>query len=110
MLIEKPYNFKIFVLGHDLFEIKNRPFLTKINLNEINSGVYADNQLSECRIYFNDIPLKSDVEYVGFATHQWNQKFAGKLKLENLDKLDLEPDIVWCAKKTRVHWSITARQ
>lgn len=110
MTPEKPYNFKIFVLGHDSFEISNSSFLTKINLNEINTGIYSDNQLAESRIFFNDLPLQQNVDYLGFATYQWNKKFKNSCKVENLYLLEkhLKPNIVWCPCKSKVHWSITS--
>jgi len=104
------YNFKIFVLGHEPFEIKNKPFLSKVNLNEINTDIYSDNQLAESRIFFSDLPLQNNVEYLGFATSQWNNKFNHLCKLENLHLLKkyLEPNVVWCPYKSKVHWSITS--
>jgi hypothetical protein len=110
MVPEKTYNFKIFVLGHDSFEINERPFLTKINLNEINTGIYSDNQLAESRIFFNDLPLQQNVDYLGFATYQWNDKFYNTCKLENMHLLEkhLDPNVVWCAYKSMAHWSITS--
>lgn len=79
-------DYQILCLGHSddqLLKIKDRAYLTKFNLNNIN----CDQRFSESRIYsldFNDI-FDNDKKYVGIVTASWNQKYIG---LNPIDKME----------------------
>jgi hypothetical protein len=72
-------NIEILCLGHNdkqFATIEDRPYLTKINLNEIDAGKYSDNQWSESRAYISKNKLfKKDTDFIGFTTASWNMKY-----------------------------------
>jgi len=72
-------NIEILCLGHSekqFATIEDRPYLTKVNLNEIDAGEYSDNQWSESRAYISKNKLfKKDTDFIGFTTASWNLKY-----------------------------------
>jgi lipopolysaccharide biosynthesis glycosyltransferase len=97
------------VLGHkksQLDRIKLRPYIKKVNLNDVGKGVMTDNRWAESRaIFFKDDVFWNDKEFVGLATASWNQKYDG-FKIDDLENwpnlhilLDSSPEdkIVLCA-------------
>lgn len=72
-------NVEILCLGHSnkQFEtIQDRPYLKKVNLNDIDAGKYSDNQWAEARGFLSQKPLFSDTaQFVGFTTASWNVKY-----------------------------------
>ena len=88
---------RIFVCGHDerLKMIPNRPFITHINLNHLEIGIYQNNQFSESRLFFSDL-VKEPVEYIGFASASWRIKWNHILPVHQLDQLELKPNRLWC--------------
>lgn len=70
---------EILCLGHSdkqFATIEDRPYLTKINLNEIDAGKYSDNQWSESRAYISKNKLfRKDTDFIGFTTASWNIKY-----------------------------------
>lgn len=74
---------QILSLGHSnkqFSSIKNRTYLTKINLNEIDAGEYSGNEWAESRVYMSKNNLfSSDVDFVGLTSASWNLKFTDNL-------------------------------
>lgn len=72
-------NVEILSLGHtqEQFDsIEDRPYITKVDLNEIDAGKYSDNQWSESRAYLSKHNLfKRDTDFIGFTTASWNKKY-----------------------------------
>lgn len=72
-------NIEILCLGHNdkqFATIEDRPYLTKINLNEIDAGKYSDNQWSESRAYISKNTLfRKETDFIGFTTASWNIKY-----------------------------------
>lgn len=98
----------IFVLHNDpkfLNQIYDRPYLTKVNLGNLNVGQFQVNELCENRIYLSNL-IKTPHEYIGFASARWNWKYKGILHLEDMNLLrnQLRPDTVYIAEETPVDW------
>lgn len=72
-------NIEILCLGHhqDQFKtIQDRPYLKKINLNEIDAGEYSDNKWAEARVFLSKEDLfRKETEFVGLVTASWNMKY-----------------------------------
>lgn len=71
-------NVQILCLGHSQKQfdtIKDRPYLKKINLNEIDAGKYSGNEWAESRAFISDKLFSGHPEYIGFVTASWNSKY-----------------------------------
>lgn len=70
---------KILCLGHSKQQfdtITNRPYLEKVNLNNIDAGKYSGNDWSESRAFISkDNLFKSHPKFIGFVTASWNKKY-----------------------------------
>lgn len=98
---------KIFVLGHQedqLAKVIPRPYLHKVNLNDLPIERFQTNLLAESRIYLASFLQKVDHEYIGLVTSKWNQKYAyiNTTNLEDLHQLrvHLKPKNVIVAQRT----------
>lgn len=73
-------NVEILCLGHSeeqFKHIKDRPYLKKVNLNEIDASDYSENKWAEGRAFMSITSLFSDsAEFVGFTTASWNHKYS----------------------------------
>lgn len=84
-------NTNIFILGHlqsDLDSIKDKPFFTKINLENINYGKYsryALKGLSESRFYLYDFDTTTN-DIVGTLTASWNNKYINSKEVITLEE------------------------
>lgn len=76
----------ILCLGHSeqqFSTIEDRPYLKKVNLNEIDAGEYSDNIWAETRGYLSKQNLfPESAEFYGFVTASW------KMKYENCSDID----------------------
>jgi len=77
----------ILCLGHSeaqFSSIRNRPYLKKVNLNNIDAGKYSGNEWAESRIYFSKNSIfKPDAEFYGIVTASWSFKYYNDAKIEN---------------------------
>jgi hypothetical protein len=102
-----PKRLEVFVVYHDpqtLAGLDDKPFLIRRWLDDLPAGRYSHNSLAESRAYLADLPYQADAEYVGLATARWNKKYPRILGLQDLDKLDLQPNLVYAAEKTKPGW------
>jgi hypothetical protein len=76
-------NVKILCLGHSDKQfnlIKERKYLSKVNLNELNAGEYSDNDWAESRAFIAKEKLFPDTaEFLGFTTASWNKKYSSDI-------------------------------
>jgi hypothetical protein len=95
---------KILSLGHtqDQFDsIQDRDYITKINLNELESNL--GNTYAESRIYSIDFDqlFPQETQIVGLTTASWNRKYVGLNpidELHNWNSLDhLDNNTIICA-------------
>ena len=96
--------FKILCLGHkqEQFEtIEDREYLTKINLNKLNTNL--GNEYGEARIYdieFDEL-FPEDKKYVGLVTASWNRKYIGLNPIDRLENWKglrrLDENVILCA-------------
>lgn len=103
-------NIQILCLGHKQSQfdtIQDRPYLTKIDLNNINAGKWSGNEWTESRAFiaYKHL-LNRNTDFVGFVTASWNTKYEPYSKIDNFtnwnhSKLLLrskpEDNIVLCA-------------
>lgn len=71
-------NIEILCLGHSNEQFKlieDKPYLTKINLNNIDAGKYSENAWSESRAFIAEGLFKKNTEFVGLTTASWNKKY-----------------------------------
>lgn len=70
---------KILCLGHSKAQfdtIADRPYLEKVNLNNIDAGKYSGNDWSESRAFISkDNLFKHNPKFMGFVTASWNRKY-----------------------------------
>lgn len=96
---------KVLCLGHsqDQFDsIKHRDYLSKINLNELSTGL--PNSYAEARIYsldFNEV-FPPEAKLVGLTTASWNKKYVGLNPIDELHNwntltLPSTPNFILCA-------------
>lgn len=79
-------NIEIACLGHSQKQfdtIPDRPYLKKINLNEIDAGKYSDNKWAEARAFVSSGLFSENVDFVGFVTASWNMKYEPFSLIEN---------------------------
>ena len=79
-------NIQILCLGHhdkQFATIDDRPYLTKIYLNQINAGRYSDNKWAESRAFLDDSLFREDVDFIGFVTASWNLKYESFCHIDN---------------------------
>jgi hypothetical protein len=94
---------RIFVLHHGTGPRVERPYLHKINLDDLPiPAEFQDNRLAESRIYLWDEIANCEQEYLGFATASWDEKWFRLLPLDRLHWIDsmLTPDQVLAALPT----------
>jgi hypothetical protein len=89
------------VLGHKEFDCPDRPFLTKVNLRELDCQF--DREIL-CEHAFFLRPLISEANYLGFATWQWDKKFRFALPLEKLDTLPFSPTTLMAPWGASMKW------
>lgn len=97
---------RIYVCGHSeetLSRVPDRPFLHKVNLNTLPIGKFQDNQLSESRIYLSEL-IKEPCEYIGFTSYSWGHRNPELPRLQKLNLLDYQPDVVYYARATEMNW------
>lgn len=98
--------FKVFILGHSvdkLYYLADKPFLEKINLNDLILPIPNTNHLAENRFfllnesYFNNCP-----DYIGTLTYSFGKKYPHLNLLQNMQNLEnvLSPQIVYAAAPT----------
>lgn len=107
-LIDSFDNVEILCLGHSQKQfdtIPDRPYLKKVNLNQIDAGKYSDNKWAESRAFVPDL-FSSNAEFVGFITASWNLKYEPFSFIENFHNWNYakvlinskpEDEIVVCA-------------
>lgn len=70
---------QILSLGHahkQFSSVRDKRYIKKVNLNEIDAGEYSGNEWSESRAYISKIPLiRDDADFVGFTSASWNFKY-----------------------------------
>lgn len=79
-------NVEILVLGHSETQfstIEDRPYLKKVNLNEIDAGKYSDNKWAEARAFLDPSLFSSNAEWIGFTTASWNLKYEAFSRIDN---------------------------
>jgi len=84
-------NVQILSLGHKQSQfdsIEDRPYLKKVNLNSVDAGEYSDNKWAESRAFLDDSLFRDDVEFVGFTTASWNEKYEGYARIDNFHNWD----------------------
>lgn len=84
-------NIQILSLGHKQSQfdsIEDRPYLKKVNLNSVDAGEYSDNKWAESRAFLDDSLFRDDVEFVGFTTASWNEKYEGYARMDNFHNWD----------------------
>jgi hypothetical protein len=84
-------NVQILSLGHrdsQFDSIQDRPYLKKVNLNSVDAGEYSDNKWAESRAFLDDSLFRDDVEFVGFTTASWNEKYEGYARIDNFHNWD----------------------
>lgn len=94
---------KIYVLGHKEKKNLSAPCLNYIHLPDID----RNNTFAESRIFQSNLIEKSNSEYVGLVTAQWDIKYNSTMeccKLEDLYKLPMRKDLVWCGRKADTNW------
>ena len=103
---EKEINLELFILGHDerVDLVKERSYITKINLNELSIGEFQNNCLAESRFFLSDI--KSDKEYIGCATARWDVKYPEHIQLGQMESIKdrLKENIVLVADQINLNW------
>ena len=71
-------NLQILCLGHSekhLAKIPEKPYLKKINLNDIDVHKYSGNEWAESRAFIAKDLFSQDKEFIGYTTASWNDKF-----------------------------------
>lgn len=78
---------EILSLGHkkEQFEsIQEQPYITKINLNDIDAGEWSDNKWGEIRAFINYEKLfQKNTPFIGFTTASWNTKYEAFSRIDN---------------------------
>ena len=91
-LDKKCAEIEILCLGHSdkqFDSIVDRPYIKKINLNDIDAGKYNDNKWAEARAFVSqDNLFSSDVEWIGFTTASWNIKYQSFCRIDNFHNWD----------------------
>lgn len=96
----------IFVLGHTNAITKFAcPHIVPVNLADLDIGEYQTNQLAESRMFFSDLPNKTQTEYIGFLTNSWKTKFKKLLSIQDLHALPLDEKTVWAPKLAPINWA-----
>jgi hypothetical protein len=84
-------NVQILSLGHkdsQFDSIQDRPYLKKVDLNTIDAGAYSDNKWAEARAFIANDLLDDYVDFVGFTTASWNDKYEGYARIDNFHNWD----------------------
>lgn len=107
-ILSKPNrSLEIFALGHQkeqLTPFESHPWISPVDLNAVDCGVFQNNLLAEFRFYMGPRP-KILAEYVGVMTARWNDKYQHKLnKIETLNNLNLSPGTIWCSHLEHHNW------
>lgn len=90
-----------------LTAVKDRPFLKKIDLNDLQVGHFQRNELCESRVYISSVldDLNRRSEYLGMMSARYNDKYPlpffspprATTRLEGLDLLPLTKNVIWAA-------------
>jgi hypothetical protein len=114
-------NVEIVCLGHSkkqFDKIQDRPYLKKINLNDLDAGKYSGNEWAESRAFVAKNLFSKDVDFVGFVTASWNDKYESFSRIDNFHNwntakilLNSNPEdkIVLCADIFCACWWTTAQ-
>lgn len=82
-------NLEILALGHSQKQfdtILDKPFIKKINLNDIDAGPFSGNKWAESRAFISNKELFSPTaEFIGFTTASWNIKYKSYTRIDNID-------------------------
>ena len=79
-------NIEIACLGHSkkqFDKIQDRPYLKKINLNALDAGKYSGNEWAESRAFVAKNLFSKDVDFIGFTTASWNDKYESFSTIDN---------------------------
>lgn len=79
-------NIEIACLGHSkkqFDKIQDKPYLKKINLNDLDAGKYSGNEWAESRAFVTKNLFSKDVDFVGFITASWNDKYESFSRIDN---------------------------
>lgn len=72
-------NIEILCLGHSDEQFKfidDKPYLTKVNLNDINAGEYSGNEWAESRVFASKENLfTKNTDFIGLTSASWNSKY-----------------------------------
>lgn len=118
----KPNNIEIACLGHSQKQfdsIEERSYIRKVNLNTLDAGQYSGNEWAESRAFVTKNLFSKDVDFVGFITASWNNKYESFSRIDNLHNWDTakillnskpEDKIVLCADIFCPCWWTTTYQ
>jgi len=107
-------NLKIFAVHNDpawLAAVGERPFLQRIQLDELAIGRFQLNQLCESRIFLSDLfdDVGEECDFVGVMSARYNDKYPlpfsrdkALTRLEDLDQLEMTADRVWAADRAEL--------
>lgn len=96
-------NLELACVGHSdkqFKTIKDRPYLKKIYLQDLNLGKwqkFQNNDYSENRIFLADNIFNETKKYIGTVTASWNIKYVNQNKIDNIENwliYDLDEDII----------------
>jgi hypothetical protein len=98
------------LLGHDENQFStfmSRPYLSKVNLNEVEAGSYSGNEWAEARaIFARDSIFRKDAKFVGTVTASWHKKYEQFNQVDELEnwewmqtllKSDPSDGVILCA-------------
>lgn len=77
---------EIACLGHNkkqFDKIQDQPYLKKINLNDLDAGKYSGNEWAESRAFVAKNLFSKDVDFIGFTTASWNDKYESFSMIDN---------------------------
>jgi hypothetical protein len=100
----------IFVLGHEkcqIDKIPSKPFLHKINLNQLELPIKNTNDLAENRFFLlKKEQFNNCKDYIGVLTSNFDTKYPNLLSLENFDQIreKLKHDTVYAASPTETFY------
>lgn len=96
-------NLELACVGHSdkqFKTIKDRPYLKKIYLQDLNLGKwqkFQNNDYAENRIFLADNIFNETKKYIGTVTASWNIKYVNQNKIDNIENwliYDLDEDII----------------
>lgn len=81
-----PNDIEIACLGHSQKQfdsIEERSYIRKVNLNSLDAGEYSGNEWAETRAFLTKNLFSSHVNFVGFVTASWNNKYEPFSRIDN---------------------------